>query len=156
MTSNQSPEIIVQKNSNLLKCMNLYHLGAIHFLSVGIYGGGKRVGAMKKNGFKRGKEKTLGLKEGSLKNPFKFCNDGICNNANRNKSNFSLGKSNTLSHAHFLLFIFPLSLSFFCFPFLFLFLFFFFFFGGGGSSGHKGDLSYTTRAPLPPTTTIKK
>ena len=26
--------------------------------------GGKRVGAMKKNGFKRGKEKTLGLKEG--------------------------------------------------------------------------------------------
>ena len=69
MTSNQSPEIIVEKNSNLLKCMNLYHLGAFHFLSVGIWRGGggqggKRVGAMKKNGFKRGKEKTLGLKEG--------------------------------------------------------------------------------------------
>ena len=71
MSSNQSPEIIVEKNRDLLKCMNLYHLGAVHFLSVGIWrGGGGGAGGEeggsheKKNGFKRGKEKTLGLKEG--------------------------------------------------------------------------------------------
>ena len=49
--------------------MNLYHLGADHFLSVGIWRGGGAGGEEggsheKKNGVKRGKEKTLGLKEG--------------------------------------------------------------------------------------------
>ena len=125
-------------------------LGGRSFLiSWDLPGGGGEEGWCheKKNGFKRGKEKTLGLKDGSLKNPFKFCN------SNRNKSNFSLGKSNTLSH--FLFFIFPLSLSFFCFPFLFFS--FFFFLGGGGSSGHQGAFSYTTGTPSPPpTTTIQK
>ena len=99
-------------------------------------GGGKRVGAMKKkNGFKRGKEKTLGLKDGSLKNPFKFCN------SNRNKSNFSLGKSNTLSH-----FLFFLSL-FLSFAFLF---FSFLFFGGGGVLWTQGGFIIYDRNPLPP------
>ena len=98
-------------------------LGGRSFLiSWDLPGGGGEEGWCheKKNGFKRGKEKTLGLKDGSLKNPFKFCN------SNRNKSNFSLGKSNTLSH-----FLFFLSL-FLSFAFLFFSFLFFFFWGGGG------------------------
>ena len=62
MTSNQSPEIIVEKNSNLLKCMNLYHLGAFHFLSLGICRGGG--GGEKKGG---SHEKKMALKGGKKK-----------------------------------------------------------------------------------------
>ena len=115
--------------------------------------GGKRVGAMKKKMALKGGN-NIRFKGGSLKNPFKFCNDCICNNANRNKSNFSLGKSDTLSH--FFYFLFFLALSFFL---LLSFAFLFFFFGGGGGViWTQGDLSYTTGAPLSPspTTTIKK
>ena len=62
MSSNQSPEIIVEKNRNLLKCMNLNHLGAVHFLSVGIWRGG---GAGGEEGGSH--EKKMALKGGKKK-----------------------------------------------------------------------------------------
>ena len=65
MSSNQSPEIIVEKNRNLLKCMNLYHLGAVHFLSVGIWRGGGGGGAGGEEGGSH--EKKMALKGGKKK-----------------------------------------------------------------------------------------
>ena len=61
MSSNQSLEIIVEKNRNLLKCMNLYHLGAVHFLSVGIWRvggqGGEEGGSHEKKMVLKGRKK---------------------------------------------------------------------------------------------------
>ena len=58
-------------------------VGVVLFLS-GRDAGGISGGAVKKNMALMGesKEKTLGLKGRPPKNSFKFCSDGICNNAN--------------------------------------------------------------------------
>ena len=63
MSSNQSPEIIVEKNRNLLKCMNLYHLGAVHFLSSWDLTGGGGAGGEEGGSH----EKKMALKGGKKK-----------------------------------------------------------------------------------------